>query len=154
MNLVPIASNCQPPARYLPPERRVMKEGERRSSTPPLPTSSYPAWRTPARLWHGRACIRGDNANRNKHLAAREWHVATGIYYIPTAHTLDGRLKGCFYARKNHDRDNDGTFLPSVFPSIAYLVLVTLRRCNVPCHRSVHIVNVVCTQLEDKGDAS
>jgi len=27
MNLVPIASNCQPPARYLPPERGELWKG-------------------------------------------------------------------------------------------------------------------------------
>lgn len=52
--------------------------------------------RAGTRLWHTSACIRGDNANRNKHLAARERHVAARIYYIPNAHTLDGRLKGCY----------------------------------------------------------
>lgn len=46
-------------------------------------------------LARARPCIRGDNANRNKHLAARERHVAARIYYIPNAHTLDERLKGC-----------------------------------------------------------
>lgn len=42
MNLVPIVSNCQPPARYLPPERGELWKGGTVRETSPLPFPSPP----------------------------------------------------------------------------------------------------------------
>lgn len=94
--------NCRLLARYLL-ERAWNNERERIVSS----ISVYDERSAMIQATHLRTPrIRGDNANRNKHLAARDRHVSARIYYIPNTHTLDERLKGCTRPR-NHDRDND-----------------------------------------------
>ena len=58
--------------------------------------------------------------------------MADRIYYIPNAHTLDGRLKGVARAKNHDDRDND-ILLSFLLPSI-YLLIVLVAHpdaCNV-----------------------
>lgn len=132
MNLVPIASNCQPPARYLPPERGELWKGvdarlTSSFSISPVSTGRHTPLARAPRLYPWWQC-------KPKQTLSGTW-AARGrqdILHSECTHTWR-TIKGVLHARRTTIVTTirfslPPSLLPLIFPPTIYLLIVLVAR--------------------------